>query len=195
MIDRKIFFDKITAVSSFFYYWERSYSFFPKIWSYSFDGKWKMIFLKKIHGNMIYPSSVLKIWSFQNISPEHDLVCIIWKYGFRSWKLGTLSLDGKWKTVFLKKYVEKKSKMIAFRKNTPKGHWHPRLTCWHILLSSKKNPQKIGLKFDFFFFFNLFGWRYYTIYNEKPSTLCTIQPSGAVFCRVLERQSRKLFVH
>ena len=39
--------------------------FSPKMWSYSLGGKWKMIFLKKIHGNMIYSSNVLKRWSFQ----------------------------------------------------------------------------------------------------------------------------------
>ena len=33
------------------------------------------------------------------------------------------------------------------------------------------------------------------LYNEKSSILCTNQSSGAVFGRVLERQSRKLFVH
>ena len=39
---------------------------FPEnmIWS-SLDGKWKMIFLKKIHGNMIFSASVLKRSSFQ----------------------------------------------------------------------------------------------------------------------------------
>ena len=39
--------------------------FFPKIWPYSSDRKWKKIFLKKIHGNMIFSASVLKRWSFQ----------------------------------------------------------------------------------------------------------------------------------
>ena len=36
-----------TRISSFLYYWERWYFFFPKIWSYSLDGKCKTIFLKK----------------------------------------------------------------------------------------------------------------------------------------------------
>ena len=36
-----------TGIWSFLYYQERWYFFFPKIWSYTLDGKWKMIFLKK----------------------------------------------------------------------------------------------------------------------------------------------------
>ena len=35
------------GIWSFLYYRERSCFFFPKIWSYTLDGKWKMIFLKK----------------------------------------------------------------------------------------------------------------------------------------------------
>ena len=35
------------GIWSFLYYRERWYFFFPKIWSYTLDGKWKMIFLKK----------------------------------------------------------------------------------------------------------------------------------------------------
>ena len=34
-----------------------------------------------------------------------------------------------------------------------------------------------------------------TFYNEQSSILCTIPPSGVVFRSLLERQSRKLFVH
>ena len=43
---------------------KRLYFFFPKIWCYSLDSKWKMIFFKKIHRN-VYSASVLKVWSFQ----------------------------------------------------------------------------------------------------------------------------------
>ena len=43
---------------------KRLYFFFPKIWSYSLNSKWKIIFFKKIHRNT-YSASVLKIWSFQ----------------------------------------------------------------------------------------------------------------------------------
>ena len=45
----------------------RWYFLFPKILSYSLDGKWKMMFVKKIHGN-IFSSNVLKRWSFQKKS-------------------------------------------------------------------------------------------------------------------------------
>ena len=54
-----------TGIWSFLYYQERRYFFFPKIWSYSLDRKCKMIFLKKIHGNMIFSPNFLKRWSFQ----------------------------------------------------------------------------------------------------------------------------------
>ena len=49
----------------FLYYLERSYFFFPKIWSYTIGRKWKMILLKTIHGNMIFSSGPLKWWSLQ----------------------------------------------------------------------------------------------------------------------------------
>ena len=62
------------------YYLERWYFFYSTIPSYSLDGKWKMTFLKKIHGNMRFPSNVLKRWSFRKIAPEYDpSCCIIWK--------------------------------------------------------------------------------------------------------------------
>ena len=35
------------GIWSFLYYRERWYFFFPKTWSYTIGGKWKMIFLKK----------------------------------------------------------------------------------------------------------------------------------------------------
>ena len=38
--------------------------------------KWKMIFLKKIHGNIIFPSNVLKRWSFQK-GPRWDMIFIV----------------------------------------------------------------------------------------------------------------------
>ena len=71
---------KIAGIWSFLYYRERWYFFFPKIWSYSLGGKWKMIFFKKIHGN-IFSSHILKRWSVQKLALEYDLSCIIWKDG------------------------------------------------------------------------------------------------------------------
>ena len=54
-----------TGIWSFLYNQERWCFLSLKIWPYFFRGKWKMIFLKKVHGNMIYSSNVLKRWSFQ----------------------------------------------------------------------------------------------------------------------------------
>ena len=50
------------GIWSFLYYRERWYFFFPKIWSYTLDGKRKMIFLKKY----------TEIWYFLQA---------FWKYG------------------------------------------------------------------------------------------------------------------
>ena len=47
------------GIWSLLYYWERWYFFFPKMWSYALGGKWKLIFLKKIHGD-IFSSNFLK---------------------------------------------------------------------------------------------------------------------------------------
>ena len=66
-----------TGIWSFLYYWERWYFFFPNIWSYTLDGKWKMIFLKKIHENIIFSSNFLKIWSFQKGPPRHIIFFVL----------------------------------------------------------------------------------------------------------------------
>ena len=50
---------------------------FPKIWSYTLDGKWKMIFLKKKHGNMIFSLNLLKIWSFQRVPHRHMIFLVL----------------------------------------------------------------------------------------------------------------------
>ena len=64
------------GIWSFLYYRERSCFFFPKIWSYTLGGKWKMIFPKKIHGNMIFSSSFLKRWSFQK-EPHQEMTFLV----------------------------------------------------------------------------------------------------------------------
>ena len=46
-----------SGIWSFFYHQERWYFFFPKIWYFSTDGKWKMIFRKKY----------IRIWCFQHL--------------------------------------------------------------------------------------------------------------------------------
>ena len=99
---KRWFFQKNCAgIWSFMYYRERWYFFFPKIWSYTLDGKWQMIFLKKIHGNIVFSSNFLKRWSFQ-IGP-----CIIWKDGiFFPRKHDIFSLSRKWEAAFLRNYME-----------------------------------------------------------------------------------------
>ena len=138
------------GIWSFLYYRERSCFFFLKIWSYTLDGKWKMIFLKKIHGNMIFSSNFLKRWSFQKGPRRHMIFLVLsGKMVFFSRKHDIFSLGWKWEMTFLKKYMEiwyflctrtgvtnvvsrpsakKKSKMVLSRKNTPKGDWRSRLT-------------------------------------------------------------------
>ena len=91
------------------YFLKRWYFFFPKMWSYSLDGKWKMIFLQKIHGNMIFPLNAPKSRSSKKIVLEYDRSYIIWKAEkmvFFSGKYDTFLLDRKWKMIFLKKYVD-----------------------------------------------------------------------------------------
>ena len=128
---------KRTGIWSSLYYQERWYFFFPKISSYSLDGKWNIICLIIIHGNMIFSSNVLKRHSFQKIVLKYDLsFCIIWiddisfsntpkRWSFQkrsrwnmiflvlsgkmvsfSVKYDIFPLDGKWKMIFLKKYME-----------------------------------------------------------------------------------------
>ena len=47
VLKRWSFQNNSARIWSFLYYRERWYFFFLKIWSYTLDGKWKMIFLKK----------------------------------------------------------------------------------------------------------------------------------------------------
>ena len=134
-----------TGIWSFLlYYLEKWYFSPPNIWSYSLEGKWKMIFLKKIRGNVIFSSNALKRWSFQKKIPlEYDLSCIIWKGGtfFRkiSFFFGQKMKDDlsqemhgnmMFSAYMYKCYkyditiLQKKLKMIFSQKNTLKGDWH-----------------------------------------------------------------------
>ena len=114
------------------------------------DGKWKMIFLKKIHRNMIFSSNVLKRWSFQK-GPRWDMIFLelsgkmvfffkkTW-YFFLRWKVrGDLSQEIHRNMIFsvytygcykrgATPLCQKKSKMVLSHKNTPKGDWRLRLT-------------------------------------------------------------------
>ena len=79
--------------------------FFENI-SYPLDGKWRMNFFNKTHGNMIFSSGVLKDDLFKKTTPEHEISCIIWKDGICFCGNTIFSLDRKWKMIFLKKYSE-----------------------------------------------------------------------------------------
>ena len=139
-----------TGIWSFLYYQERWYFSFLKIWSYSLDGKWKMIFLKKIHGNMIFSSNVLKRWSFQKNCTGiwsflyheerwHFFFPKIWYFFYGRKMKDDLSqkIHGNMMfSVYMYKcykyditLLQKKSKMIFSQKNTLKGDWHSRLVC------------------------------------------------------------------
>ena len=70
-------------------------------------GKWKMIFFKKIQGNMILFSGLPKRRSFQE-GPRRDMIFLVLsgKMVFFSRKHDIFSLGRKWEVTFLKKYME-----------------------------------------------------------------------------------------
>ena len=80
---------------------------FPELWSYTLGGKWKMIFLKKIHGNMTFSSSFLKRWSFEK-EPREDMICLVLsgKIIFFPQKHDIFFLGWNWEITFLRKYME-----------------------------------------------------------------------------------------
>ena len=80
--------------------------FFPKIGSYSLDGKWKMIFLKKMHGNKIFSLNVPKRWSFRKGS-RWDMIFLVLsgKIVFFFQKHDIFFTEGRWDMLFFKKYV------------------------------------------------------------------------------------------
>ena len=137
---------------SFLHYWERWYFFLPKIWSYTLDGKWKVIFLKKMHGNMIFSSNFLKRWFFQKGPRRHmiflvssgkmvfffpeNMIFFPWVesetghsqeiHGIMTLSVYTYGCYKRGATPLL----QKKSKMVWSRKNTAKGDWCSRLTSY-----------------------------------------------------------------
>ena len=140
------------GIWSFLYCRESTCFFFPKIWSYTLDGKWKMIFLKKIHGNMIFFSNFLKRWSFQK-GPRRDMIFLVlsgkmvffpenmiflpwagsegWPFSRNTWKYDISCVHVRvlqtWCHAPLSK---KKSEMVLCRKRGLKVvdvlDWHPR---------------------------------------------------------------------
>ena len=78
-----------TGIWSFLYNWER--------WYFSKKNTWWYDIFFKCSEKMV----------FKKIPPKYDRSCIIWKDGiFLPRKHSIFSLDGKWKIIFLKKYME-----------------------------------------------------------------------------------------
>ena len=126
VLKRSFFQKNCAGIWSFLYYRERWYFFFPKIWSYPLCGKWKMIFFKKIHGN-IFPSNVPNRWSFQEeLRWDTIFLVISEKMAFFSRKRDIFSLGGKWEMIFRKKYVE----------------------IWYFLCRDARPPCQIKIKYD-----------------------------------------------
>ena len=100
-----VFSKNCIEIWSFSYYLEKLYFFFPKTWSYSLEAKWKMNFLKKMNVNIIFSANVLKRWSFQKTVLEYGLFCIIRKDDIFP-KIWSYSIDGRWKVIFIKRYIE-----------------------------------------------------------------------------------------
>ena len=94
------------GIWSFLYYQERWYFFFPKIWSYTLGGKWKMIFLKK-HTEIWY---FLQAFWKDGISKRGragtSFLVLLERWYFFPKKHDLFSLGMKRKTVLLRKYME-----------------------------------------------------------------------------------------
>ena len=117
------------GIWSSLYYRERWYLLFRKIWSYTLDGKWKMIFLKK-YKEIWYFLQTLKRWSFQKGPRRHMIFLVLsGKMVFFSRKHDLFSLGRKWKTVLLRKYME--TWCIAQRRKT--GDLIYRVEVWPLL--------------------------------------------------------------
>ena len=129
--------------------------FFSKIWSYTLDGKWKMIFLKKYTEIWYFLQAPEKVVFPNRTSPAHDLSCVIWKDG-----------------IFFPKnmifFPWAESERRSFLGNTWKHDSSPS--------EEKQETWYIGPKFGLSL--NLFGWRYSTMNNPQcfvpfsPQELC-----------------------
>ena len=115
---------------SFLYFQESWYFLFPKIWSYTLDGKLKMIFLKKLHANMIFSSHLLKRWSFQKGLCRHTIFLVSsGKMVFFPRKHDLFTLGRKWITAIPRKYME--TWCIAQQRKT--GNLIYRVEVWPLL--------------------------------------------------------------
>ena len=218
---KKWFFQKnCTGIWSFLlYYLERWYFFFPKIWSYSLDGKWKMIFLKKKKNTWKY--DIFFKCSEKFVFPKKNCSWI-WSFSYylERWffflenMIFFLSMENEGlsfsRNTWNYDICINDTNLLFSQKNTLKGDWHSRSHSrkssndslyfygdlhrrFHILLSSEKKPGNLINRIEIWLLLQFIWLEIF--YNEESSILCTIQPSGVVFRGVLERQLRKLFVH
>ena len=150
VLKRWSFQENSAGIWSFLCYWEGWYFFFPKIWSYTLDGKWKMFFLKKkIRGNMIFSSNFLKSWSFQK-GPCWNMIFLVLfeKMVFfpanmiffpcaeserrpspgNTWKYDIFCVHVRVLQTWHHAPLSKKSKTVLSSKNIPKGDWRSRST-------------------------------------------------------------------
>ena len=118
---------------------------FPKNMILPPDGKWKMIFLKKITWkyDIFFKCSEKMVFS-KRIALGYDLSCTIWErgivfpktwYSFPGWKMRDrwpFSRNTRKHDIFYlicsTSPLPKRSKMILSCKNTPNGNWHSRST-------------------------------------------------------------------
>ena len=105
VLKRWYFQKNCVGIWSFLYYRERWYFFFPKIWSYTLNRKWKVSFLKNTRKYDIFFRLNEKMVFPKRAAPAHDLSCIIWKDRIFSRKQ-IFSSGRKWKEAFLRKYME-----------------------------------------------------------------------------------------
>ena len=171
---------------------------------------------------MIFLKKCMEIWYFLQMPQKHGLskktsrwnvtFLYIWKDCIFFLGKHDFFFDGKWKMIFLKKYMEiwyflyicinvtnmilpffKKSKRWSSpEKNTLEADWHSRSHSrkssisslyfyedlhrhFHILLSSETKSGNLIYWTEFNFFFNLFGWRYSTMKNLQFSAPVSLQ--------------------
>ena len=84
-----------------------------------------------MHGNMIFSSNFLKRWSFQKGLCRHMIFLVLFgKLVFFSRKHDIFSLGRKWKTVFIRKYMETWCIALQRRKT---GNIKYRIEVWLLL--------------------------------------------------------------
>ena len=162
-----------TGIWSFLYYVERWYFFSGKYYLFSLDGKWKMIFSQEIHGNMIFPVYMYKCYKYITLLQENQRWSSPEKIQLKVIDIWDRILEIV-KTIlctFTETFIDVFIYYFPVKKKT--GNLIYRIEIWLLLQ---------------------FIWLDSLMYNEESSMLCTIQLSGLVFRRVLERQLRKKLI-